>query len=205
MESPEARRERRLKARAERERQAVAGRQKAQRRRRLTIGGIVLLGLALLAAGATFASQSLFRPSPGRLLPDEGRSHVNPGTPLEFKSVPPTSGAHYPANWTRSGIYPETQNPGNWVHSLEHGYVVVLYNCPDGCSEDVDKLRQFYEAAPKSSRFGYQKLIIHPYSTMPRRFAAVAWARLDAMDEFDLDRLGAFYRAYFDRGPEDAP
>lgn len=204
MDDREARRQRRLAARSERERQAAAGRRKAQQRRRLTIGGVTVLVLALLALGVTFASQALVRPTPGRSVPDEGRTHVNPGAPLDFKSIPPASGSHYPV-WTRSGIYPEAQSPGGWVHSLEHGYVVVLYNCPSGCPDDVEKLGQFYATAPKSSRYNYQKLILSPYTNMPQKFAAVAWARIDEMDELDIDRLAAFYRAYLDRGPEDAP
>jgi hypothetical protein len=203
MEDQEARRQRRLAARSERERQAASGRRRAQQRRRLTIGGVIILVLALLALGATFATQALMRPMPGRSVPDEGRNHVNPGSPLTFNSVPPASGAHYPT-WTRPGIYPETQDPGNWVHSLEHGYVVILYNCPSGCPDDVEKLRQFYDTAPKSTRYNYQKLVILPYTNMPHKFAAVAWARIDEMDELDLDRLLTFYRAFLDHGPEDA-
>jgi hypothetical protein len=203
MEDQEARRQRRLAARSERVERAAVGRRKAQQRRRLTIGGVVVLVLALLALGVTLATQSMARPALGRSVPDEGRTHVNPGSPLEFKSVPPASGSHYPS-WTRPGVYPEPQDPGNWVHSLEHGYVVVLYNCPDGCEDDVQKLRDFYETAPKSSRYGYQKLVIQPYTNMPHRFSAVAWARIDDMDVLDLNELMAFYRTYLDHGPEDA-
>jgi uncharacterized protein DUF3105 len=203
MESAEDRRQRRLRARADREQQAMTGRRKAQQRRRLTIGGVVILVVALLAAGISLAGQTLFRPPPGRTFANEGQTHVNPGAPLDFKTNPPTSGSHYPT-WTRPGIYPEAQDSGNWVHSLEHGYVVLLYNCPDGCPDDVDKLRKFYESAPKSAKYGYQKLIVQPYANMPHMFAAVAWTHLEEMDQLNLDEIGAFYRAYMDHGPEDA-
>jgi hypothetical protein len=39
---------------------------------------------------------------------------------------------------------------------------------------------------------------------MERRLAAVAWARVLELDQFNADELNAFYRAYLDRGPEDA-
>ena len=35
--------------------------------------------------------------------------------------------------------------PGNWVHNLEHGYVVALYRCPDGQCPSNDVLAEFRE------------------------------------------------------------
>src|SRR5207253_1335491 len=42
---------------------------------------------------------------PGQVVPDEGRSHVSPNTPISYVNNPPTSGPHYPT-WTRPGVYP---------------------------------------------------------------------------------------------------
>jgi hypothetical protein len=196
----QTKRERRLAARAERQRMAEAGRRRAQTRRRASLIGLVVAALAVLAVGGWLLSQSLTRPMPGRTVPDEGRDHVNQGTPLTYRSNPPASGTHYPT-WTRPGFYAEAQEPGNWVHSLEHGYIVLLYNCPSGCPDLVQQLRQFYEAAPKSSKYGYQKVVITPYQNMDHQLAAVAWTHIDELDAFDQDRLMTFYKAYLDRGP----
>ena len=202
--SQETRRERRLAARAERERQANEGRKKAQRRRVVGRGAIAVVIVALLGLGAFFLFRSVSTTAPGRSVPDEGRTHVNQGSPLEYKSDPPASGTHYPT-WIRSGIYAEPQETGNWVHSLEHGYIVILYNCPGDCPGLQEQLKQFYEAAPKSSRYGYQKLVIAPYPTLSHPLAALAWDHILDLDQFDAGQLSSFYQAYMDHGPEDAP
>jgi hypothetical protein len=196
------RRERRLAARTERERIASSNRKKAALRKQLTIGGIVAVVLAVSVLLFNTVQDGM-RPAPGVTLPNEGNSHVTPGTPLEYRSNPPASGPHY-ATWARPGFYNETLDRGLWVHSLEHGYVVLLYNCPTECPDLVQQLRQFYDTAPKSARYGYQKLIVMPYQEMDHRIAVVAWTRLDQMDQLDLQRVGEFYRRYHDRGPEDA-
>jgi hypothetical protein len=200
----ETKRERRLAARAERQRLAEEGRRRARQRRRLTLGGLVLVAVAIVVAGIYFIGQTALRPSPGRTLPDEGRTHVNSGEPIEYRNNPPASGPHYPT-WTRPGVYTDPQDKGYWVHSLEHGYVVILYNCPSGCPDLVQQLRQFYEAAPKSSRYGYQKLVITPYTEMSHTIALVAWDHIEEMDQFSADDTLTFYKAYLDKGPEDAP
>lgn len=141
---------------------------------------------------------------PGQAVQDEGMDHVAPGTPVERRHQPPASGPHYPTALPR-GVYTEAQDPGYWVHSLEHGYIVLLYNCQTDCAALQAQLRQFYESAPKSAAYGYQKLIVAPYPQLTSRLAIVAWDRIDRLDQFDAQRLLRFYQAYHDRGPEDAP
>ena len=162
--------------------------------------------VALARAGVTHLERLMsgpLVPPIGRIAPDEGNAHANLDTPLQFGSNPPSSGTHYPT-WIRTGLFSETQESGYWVHSLEHGYIVVLYNCPAECPELIAQLQQFYDAAPKSARYGYQKLVVTPYATMPHRLGIVAWGRDDEMDEFDAERLSRFYQAYHDSGPEEA-
>src|SRR5438874_915571 len=142
-QTAQSKRERLLAARAERQRLADEGRRKARQRRRLTLGGLVLLVVAVLAGAWMLFGQNVAKPTPGRFVPEEGRNHVDPGSPLTFKSDPPASGNHY-STWARSGVYTEPIEKGYWVHSLEHGYVVLLYNCPNGCPDTVQQLRQFY-------------------------------------------------------------
>ena len=139
----------------------------------------------------------------GLVVPDEGRAHKPQGTPIQYQNVPPSSGTHYPI-WTRPGVYAEPQETGNWVHSLEHGYIVILYNCAEPCSELAAQLTAFYESAPPSAKYAYQKLIIAPFAAMSRPIIAVAWNRRLELDHVDADQLMAFFRAYQDRGPEDA-
>jgi hypothetical protein len=199
----ETKRDRRLAARTERQRRASEGRRKAELRRRFMIAALVVLVVAILGGAGYMISQSASQPrAPGRVVADEGRNHLNPGAPLRFQHNPPTSGSHY-GSWTRPGVYTEPQSPGNWVHSLEHGYVVILYRPGDG-EQFLSQLRQFYEAAPASQKYRYQKLVVTPYEDMERPLAVLAWNHIDEMDQFDRERLLAFYRAYLDKGPEDA-
>jgi hypothetical protein len=141
---------------------------------------------------------------PGRAVLDEGSSHVRVGTPVERRHHPPASGPHYPILLPR-GVYPAEQDEGLWIHNLEHGYIVLLYNCPTACPELLAQLQRFYDRAPPSAAYGYQKLVILPYSSMPSRLAIVAWNRIDELEQYDEQRLLRFYEAYHDRGPEDAP
>ncbi len=62
------------------------------------------------------------------MLPDQGRNHVPAGTAEKYNSNPPTSGPHY-AQWEKPGIYSKVLPDGNLIHSLEHGYIVISYNC----------------------------------------------------------------------------
>jgi hypothetical protein len=202
--SGQSKRERRLAAREERQRVAAQGRRKAQQRKRLTLAGLIALAVAVLAFGGYTLSQNVGKSPPGIAVADEGREHVSPGAPLSFKANPPSSGTHY-ATWIQSGFYTEPQDPGGWVHSLEHGYVVILYNCPEACPELTTQLRGFYDSAPPSAKYRYPKLIVTPYKDLGNRLTAVAWNRRLELDQFDADQLMAFFRAYQDKGPEDAP
>jgi hypothetical protein len=141
---------------------------------------------------------------PGRAVPDEGSSHVRIGTPVERLHRPPASGPHYPILLPR-GVYPTEQDEGLWVHNLEHGYIVLLYSCPTACPELLAQLQGFYDRAPTSAEYGYQKLLVLPYSGLTGRLAIVAWNRIDELEQYDEQRLLRFYQAYHDRGPEDAP
>ena len=88
-----------------------------------------LIVLILLAGG-----YGLYKigptPAPGQKIPDMGQDHVSPQKVLETKynSNPPTSGPHLPT-WVKPGIYDAPQNEGELIHSLEHGYVIISYNC----------------------------------------------------------------------------
>ncbi|MBI4078765.1 MAG: DUF3105 domain-containing protein [Candidatus Levybacteria bacterium] len=90
----------------------------------ITIVGIVLL----VGAGLWWIIAQSSKPLPGKAVADLGREHVEDGTKVEYNSNPPTSGKHY-ADWTRAGIFENPVSDGHLIHSLEHGYVVISYNC----------------------------------------------------------------------------
>jgi hypothetical protein len=75
-------------------------------------------------------SKPLPAPGPEVTLPNEGNAHVTDPV-IAYKNIPPASGPHYeqPAAYQfNTSEVPE----GNWVHSLEHGAIVLLYQCSTG-------------------------------------------------------------------------
>ena len=199
-ETREYRRELRRQARAER--QTVESRLlRASRLRRIVYLGIPLaIIVAVLAYAIGSSLKATVDERVGQEMPLEAASHVPEGTSLQYKNSPPSSGTHYAATrpWR---LYEEPVNPGNWIHNLEHGGIVILYNCPEECPDLVDQLRKAYNDFPPSS-FGNIKLLITPYTAMDSKLAIVAWGWMDQMEEFDKDRLIKFYRGHVDRGPE---
>lgn len=89
------------------------------------IGFAVLFGLGLWWLVQISSSS---KPIPGKEVADLGRDHVSVGTKATYNSNPPTSGDHY-EDWIKKGIYTEPVEDGYLIHSLEHGYVVISYNC----------------------------------------------------------------------------
>ena len=166
------------------------------------VGGAVLL----MALGTALIGAALVRPVSalqGRQVEPEARQHVPIGEPIVYRNRPPSSGAHYERT-LRFGVYEREIEPGYWVHNLEHGGVVLLYNCAERCDGLVEQLRQVYTSAPRSQKYNVVKLAAVPYRDMDHILAAVAWGVIDEMDEFDRDRILAFYREHLDHGPEDA-
>jgi hypothetical protein len=54
--------------------------------------------------------------------------HLDIGTPIQYPTNPPASGPHYPI-WAAFQEFATPVPRPYWVHSLEHGAVVLLYNC----------------------------------------------------------------------------
>jgi Protein of unknown function (DUF3105) len=142
-------------------------------------------------------------PAGGRAMPNEGQHHVPRGTPVSYGHAPPTSGPHWPqpVPW---GVHEDGIPPEQWVHNLEHGGLVVLYNCARPCPELVAQLRQAYATLPRS-KWGHVKLLATPYARLRTPLAILAWAWLDELSAFDGARLLGAYTARVDRGPEDLP
>lgn len=90
---------------------------------------IVAISITITIAIVIWAFIASSQPLPGVEELQDGRSHAaSEGTPLTYKFNPPTSGDHY-ASWITKGFYEEPRADGNIVHSLEHGYIVLWYDC----------------------------------------------------------------------------
>jgi hypothetical protein len=133
-----------------------------------------------------------------RSLPIQGQQHIQIGQshPL-YNSTPPTSGWHYaqPAPWGISAvpIPNETQ-----VHNLEHGGIMVQYDCPQGCPDIVAQL----EAIARSYR---SKVILAPYPGLERPIALTSWGKIAFLDSVDEAFIRRFIAENKDKAPEFFP
>ena len=90
----------------------------------LIIGAVTLILIVIL--GWLFIESS--KPQPGEKTLQDGRNHVPEGSKVDYKFNPPTSGDHY-SSWITKGFYDTPRMDGNLVHSQEHGYIIIWYNC----------------------------------------------------------------------------
>ncbi|MBI2912078.1 MAG: DUF3105 domain-containing protein [Chloroflexi bacterium] len=159
-------------------------------RRNRIVMALVLAGIVTVVIyGLTVILPQVSAPSPGQSVPDLGVTHIRPGEAHEpYNSDPPTSGPHFPGleAW---GVYREPIVPEQQIHYLEHGGIILHYNCQD-CPEEVETLTQLVRS------YGSDRLILHPYPAMDSRFALTAWAKIDKFDGFDEGRFRAFIEAY---------
>jgi hypothetical protein len=112
---------------------------------------------------------------------------------LGYGDPPPASGDHNDC-WAPWGVHTDELRPENWVHNLEHGGVVLLTHCPDGCDADIATLSSFAT--------GKSQVLVSPYSRMSARFAAIAWGHRLLSSCLDMNAVAAFTAAHIDRAPE---
>lgn len=87
----------------------------------------VILGVIVFAGWAVWREFS--RELPGQAVSEIGADHVTDISSIEYNfSNPPTSGPHF-AVWAKPGVYDRVISDGYLIHSLEHGYIVISYNC----------------------------------------------------------------------------
>lgn len=170
--------------------------------------------LGLVGVGGWFAYKELSKPLPGQKMPDQGRNHVDRAEweTFSYNSNPPTSGSH-DATWIKAGVYDSPQGDGYLVHSLEHGYVILHYDCnaeklevksatlPLSLSDqECDALKKQLSDLANDKRLW--KLIVVSRPTLDSRIAATAWTVIDKMDTFDKNRIVSFIDTYRNQGPE---
>ena len=99
----------------------------------ITIGSIALV-VGILGIFIWSDSKNALQPkavtgkAQGKSVQELGRNHVTDISGINYNSNPPTSGTHFPI-WAKRGVYKQVLSDGMLIHSLEHGYVVISYNC----------------------------------------------------------------------------
>ncbi len=135
-------------------------------------------------------------------LRDEGSTHLDPQKDdlPDYGTNPPTSGDHYPVPLA-DGAFLDYPSPGTYVHSLEHGRVIIMYS-PDLSENDQLALKGVFDSA----RPGVD---LFPNPDMPDQVATSAWTQLMTCEKFEgdatLDAIRDFRDAYLGRGPEAIP
>ena len=130
--------------------------------------------------------------------------HIAEPTPITYDANPPASGPHWPMWQEPWGAYPGGLPRERWVHNLEHGGIVLAYNCPDGCDDVVGELTTIMSATPPD-RFNEQRFLIVPDAQMPHKVAAIAWGWRWQSESVDMNGIRCFVNARYDRAPESIP
>src|SRR4051812_40431001 len=64
---------------------------------------------------------------------------------------PPLGGPHCPMP-SACRVWTAAVNRCEWIHNLEHGHLVMAYNCPSGCDDVVAALTSFWTSMPSPRR-----------------------------------------------------
>jgi hypothetical protein len=131
---------------------------------------------------------------------DQGAAHIKPGeSHPPYNSNPPTSGWHYD-NPAAAGVYDEPIADETLIHNLEHGHIIISYNCDllegTSCDELKANLRNVFDL-----KRGW-KIVVLPRPSLDTGIALTAWGVIDKFNTYDQGRIENFITQYRDQGPE---
>ena len=163
-----------------------------------SIGGLESSQFAAAAAAAGCELKSF---------PDYGRAHVAKKLKAsDFKTNTPTSGNH---NVTPApdGVYAPGNEPEivNWVHTLEHGRILLMYK-KGTPNTTIAALQQLFNENAQGKP-AYHSVLMQNNTDMPFEVAAVAWRHYVACKTYSpktVEAFRAFREVYVDTAPEKA-
>jgi hypothetical protein len=180
----------------------------------------VVLGVALLsvfvflsASQPAFACSTIWTPDPtaspspgatenlGYVQPDQGNNHVGRGDKVTYTYCAPASGPHVNlpgvAGPIPARVYGPSDNvvPQGWIHNLEHGGLVILYQgtSAGATPEGQAQMKTFYEAFPPAQNCGP---VIARFDQMSSPFQAILWGRVLPLQTFDQATITAFWEQW---------
>jgi hypothetical protein len=123
--------------------------------------------------------------------------HVTTCSAIDYATNPPSSGQHYPV-WAAFGAYDFPLPRGFWVHNLEHGAVVVTYNCPAGCADEVAAATAWLAtlSADSTCSAGPPRVLLVPDPKLDVRWAASSWGFTLRSGCFDAAAFSDFYSSH---------
>lgn len=151
-----------------------------------------------------YVAWDIFRPLAGTKIELLERGHVPTTEHPTYNSNPPTSGLHYVATeeW---GFYERSLVKEKLVHNLEHGGILIYYNCEklkepraDACENLKNELKLLYEELVRRDK----KIVILPNSEIEFTITLAAWGWLDNLDSVDRERTLKFFKDHINMGPE---
>jgi hypothetical protein len=189
------------------------------------IVGVVLLAVFVFfsASQSAYACSTIWSPQPtpspaasatpalGYVQPDMGRNHVAAGTKVTYTYCAPASGSHYNVPGTLGPIPPRVYGPSDsvipegWIHNLEHGALVILYQgtSPGATTDGQAAFKAFYDAFPVGPVCLTPKGSIGPviarFDQMSTPFQAIVWGRVLPLQTFDTAQILAFWNQWGER------
>ena len=159
------------------------------------------------AAGTPLPNGS---PAPlGQVQPDMGRVHILAPAGQRYAACPPASGNHYAAvdGPIKAAYYSpdDATLPQGWIHNMEHGALVVLYDCNRGACDDATQkaLQELYRTFPNSPICGLPKGTLGPviarFDDMKTPIAAMIWGRILFQDKLDTAQILEFFNTEAER------
>ena len=170
--------------------------------------------VAAVASSAPAPSAVAQASAPGFLgthYPSQGHKHFAEGesTNFDYNSNPPTSGSHKEV-FSDAFNSPTPLAKYVQVHLLEHGNVLLQYNCNcpdiagalyqiayryDGQLIPPNQLQPLPSDVQAAEEAG-QAVIVAPYPGMKQKIALTAWTRLGTLDAIDQEKITSFINAY---------
>jgi len=143
-----------------------------------------------------------------RTYPLDSASHVPVCSAVTYGTNPPSSGHHYPV-FPKFGVYDYAIPRGFYVHSLEHGGMVMTYSCTD-CAGEVAEAQKLVKTQPieaaccpgGSCDDATNRMLLTPDPGIPTRWAASAWGFTLTADCFEPAVFKSFADLYRGQGPE---
>lgn len=188
--------------------------------RLLAIGGVLLVGLVLIALVALMGGAP--NPNEGVALPNDGTAHVSPGVDCRdpaqqndqtgcgtdpYSSLPAASGPHWdPSGIADWGAYSTPQPETQVIHNLEHGGIVIWYD-PERVEQDgIDEMTAYVDGQVATGLSGRFKFILSPWGgedPLPSPVVVTAWRHMLELDGVDMDAIRGFADAnYLRHAPE---
>lgn len=137
--------------------------------------GAIVCAVGSLLALIIYKENQPAKPLPGTAVKELGREHITDISGISYTSNPPTSGNHFAA-WAKRGVYPTIISDGYLLHALEHGYIVISYNC--GPLAAPEKSLQYTKGDPLTTTPVDAKSLMSPFTpeTLPKETVSLSKA-----------------------------